>query len=274
MSRKYNYFDDGKSLVENGYYLLMILSIVFVAIQVIIARNSLDHNAQLELTKHTIEQDNRYRIAMEGKAEEFMAAILENPHPVSALRIDSIIMQPGNLEEMTADQLMGMMPYNDSIMANPVELERLAQIQLDLATELEQYAFFILNGFLFEEQAYNDLGNTFIRCTNLCAMPVVYMLSYRNYTLYHINEYRHIRPLYDIWWHRQQMEKCRNRIAICRSILSGDQREMEFLGLVAAAELSLEPDELRNTIRQMEDEIDSFEKVLARKIKHTSVRNM
>ncbi len=81
------------------------------------------------------------------------------------------------------------------------------------------YAFFILNGFLFEEQAYNDLGNSFIRCVNLCAMPVVYMLSYRNYTMYHVNEFRHIRPLYDIWWHRQQIEKCRNRMAICRSII-------------------------------------------------------
>ena len=102
MSKRYNYFDRGKSLVENGYYLLMILSIVFVAIQVIIARNSLDHSAQLELTRHTIEQDNRYRVAIEQKAEE----------------------------------LMGMMPYNDSIMADPVEIERLAQIQLDLAIEL------------------------------------------------------------------------------------------------------------------------------------------
>ncbi len=274
MFKKYNYFDDGKSLVENGYYLLMILSIVFVAIQVIIARNSIDHNAQLELTKHTIEQDNRYRVAIEQKAEEFMTALMEGPYPVSATRIDSIVMQTGNLEEMNADRLIAMMPYNEGVMADPVELERLAQIQLDLATELEQYAFFILNGFLFEEQAYNDLGNTFLRCTNFCAMPVIYMLSYRNYTLYHINEYRHIRPLYDIWWHRQQIERCRNRIAICRSILSGDEREMEFLGLAAAAELSLTPEELHATIRQMETEIAGLEKALASRLKKTSVRNM
>ena len=274
MNKKYNYFDDGKSLVENVYYLLMIISIVFVAIQVIIARNSLDHSAQLELTRHTIEQNNRYRVAIEGKAQEFVTALLENPWPMPVMRIDSIIMQPANLEQMTADQLTGMMPYNDSIMADQSELERFAQIQLDLATELEQYAFFILNGFLFEEQAYNDLGNTFLRCTNLCAMPVIYQLSYRNYTMYHVNEFRHIRPLYDIWWHRQQIEKCRNRMAICRSIIDGDEREMEFLGLAEAAELSLPPDELRSTIREMESELSDLEKALAAKLRQTSVKNI
>ncbi len=274
MSKRYNYFDGGKSLVENVYYLLMTLSIVFVAIQVIVARNSLDHNAQLELTKHTIEQNNRYRVALETKTDEFVAALLESPWPVSLLRIDSIIMQQENLEEMNADRLMELMPYNDSIMADPVEMERLAQTQLDLVTELEQYAFFILSGFLFEKQAYNDLGNTFLRCTNLCAMPVIYMLSYRNLTMYHINEFRHIRPLYDIWWHRQQMEKCRNRISICRSILSGDERETEFLGLAGADELSLTPDELHATIRQMESELADLEKQLAKKLKQTSIKNM
>ena len=81
MNKKYNYFDDGKSLVENGYYLLMILSIVFVAIQVIIARNSLDHSANLELTQHTVEQDNRYRVSIETEAEEFMSALAECRHP-------------------------------------------------------------------------------------------------------------------------------------------------------------------------------------------------
>ncbi len=272
--KKYSYFDDGKSLVENVYYLLMIISIVFVVIQVIIARNSLDHSAQLELTRHTIEQDNRYRVAIEQKAEEFMAALAEGPYPVPVTRIDSIIMQSANLEEMNADQLMSLMPYNEGILADPVELERLAQIQLDLVTELEQYAFFILNGFVFEEQAYNDLGNTFLRCTNLCAMPVIYMLSYRNLTLYHINEFRHIRTLYDIWWHRQQIEKCRNRIAICRAILEGDQREMEFLGLAEAAELSLGPQELHATIGRIESEIKRFEKALASRLKQTSARNM
>ena len=274
MFKKYNYFDDGKSLVENVYYLLMILSIVFVAIQVVIARNSLDHNAQLELTKHTIEQNNRYRVAIEAQAEEFMAALAEGPYPMSLMRIDSIIMQPDNLEQMTADELMGLMPFNDSVKADPVELEKLAQMQIDLVSELEQYAFFVLNGFLFEELAYNDMGNSFIRCFNFCAMPVIYMLSYRNYTRYHINEFRHIRPLYDIWWHRQQIEKCRNRIAICRTILEGDEREMQFLGYTEAGELALSSDELRSTIRQMEREIDSLQRILTAKIKRTSIRNM
>ena len=127
---------------------------------------------------------------------------------------------------------------------------------------------------MFEEQAYNDLGDTFLRCTNLCAMPVIYMLSYRNLTLYNINEFRHIRPLYDIWWHRQQIEKCRNRIAICRAILDGDEREMEFLGLAEAAELSLGLQELRATIGRMEREITDLEKALALRLKQTSVRNM
>ncbi len=74
--KKYNYFDDGKSLVENSYYLLMILSIVFVVIQVVIARDSLDHNANLELTQHTVEQDNHYRETIEAKAEEFINAMI------------------------------------------------------------------------------------------------------------------------------------------------------------------------------------------------------
>ncbi len=99
--KKHNYFDDGKSLVENSYYLLMILSIVFVVIQVVIARDSLDHNANLELTQHTVEQDNHYRVTIEAKAEEFITAMLESPYPLDGLRIDSIIMQQGNLEEMT-----------------------------------------------------------------------------------------------------------------------------------------------------------------------------
>lgn len=274
MKMKYSCFDSGKSLVENVYYLLMIVSIVFVAIQVVIARNSLDHSAQMELTRHTVEQDNRYRVAMEARAEEFMTALKQSPYPVSETRIDSILMQPENLEQMTAEQLIKLMPYNEGIMADAAELEKLAQIQLDLATELEQYAFFILNGFVFERQAYNDLGNTFLRCTNICAMPVIYMLSYRNYTRYHIDEFRHIRPLYDIWWHRQQIEKCRNRIAICRSILSGDEREIEFLGLAGANELSLGPDELNETLGRMEGEIASLEKILASKLRRSAVKNM
>ena len=195
-------------------------------------------------------------------------------HPVSSLRLDSLLMQPENLEQMNADQLLALMPYNDSIMADPVELERFAQMQLDIATELEQYAFFVLSGFVFEEQAYNDLGNSFLRCANLCAMPMIYMLTYRNYTLYHINEFRHIRPLYELWWHRQQVEKCRNRIAICRSILSGDEHETEFLGLAGAAELALSPEELGATIREMETEIGRLGKIIAAKLDATSARNM
>ncbi len=169
---------------------------------------------------------------------------------------------------------MAINPYNGSIMADPVELERLAQIQLDLATELEQYAFFILHGFLFEELAYHDLGNTFMRATNLAAMPVIYMLAYRNYVHYHITESHNVRGLYSIWWLRQQIDIRRNRISICNSILSGDEREMSFLDVAGADELSRTPDELRDYIQLANSEITELKKQLADRLKHSSVRNM
>ncbi len=126
MNKKYNYFDDGKSLVENGYYLLMILSIVFVAIQVIIARNSLDHNANLELTKHTVEQDNHYRVTIEANAEKYVDALQKelcditgrDPYSV-LLSIDSLMMWQGNLEEMTLTEGMTkLLIIPESLMMN------------------------------------------------------------------------------------------------------------------------------------------------------------
>jgi hypothetical protein len=283
MRKKYSYFDDGKSLVENVYYLLMILSIVFVVIQVMIARDSLHHNSQLQLTQHTIEQDNHYRVTIEARAEEYVEALKNELCSVPGsdtiavlLKIDSLIMRQRNLEEMTLQEGMTeLMLIPDSLLAtNPMRFEALFQLQNDLATELEQYAFFVLNGFLFEELAYRDLGNTFIRCTNLAAVPAVYAQSYGYYNLYQVNVNQHIRQLFDIWWHRQQIDKCRNRIDMCRTVLAGDERKMEFLRQGEVAELSLSPDELRGTIRQMESEIKRLEKILASKIKPTAIRNM
>jgi hypothetical protein len=49
---------------------------------------------------------------------------------------------------------------------------------------------------------------------------------------------------------------------------------MEFLRQGRVAELSLSPDELRDTIRRMDTEIASLEKILAAKIKPTAIRNM
>jgi hypothetical protein len=287
MGKKYNYFDDGKSLVENVYYLLMILSIVFVVIQVMIARDSLRHNANLELTQHTIEQDNRYRIAIEAKAEEYVAALQKELCAITSaatgsdslnvlLRIDSLLMRQQNLEEMTLQEGMTelMLIPQDLMATDPMRFEALFQIQNDLATELEQYSFFILNGFLFEELAWRDLGNTFLRCVNLAAVPAVYAQSYAYYNLYQITVNQHIRRLYDIWWHRQQVEKCRNRIEMCRTVLAGDEREMEFLRQGNVAELSLAPDELHDTIRRMNSEIARLEKLIAEKISLTAIRNM
>jgi hypothetical protein len=283
MNRKYSYFDQGKSLVENVYYLLMILSIVFVVIQVIIARDSLRHNSELQLTQHTIEQDNHYRVAIEARAEEYIEAMKNELCAVPGsdtlavlLRIDSLLMRQKNLEEMTLHEGMTeLLLIPDTLAAaNPMRFEALFQLQNDRATELEQYAFFVLNGFLFEELAYRDLGNTFLRCTNLAAVPAVYAQSYGYYNLYQINVNQHIRQLFDIWWHRQQIDKCRNRIEMCRTVLAGDERRMEFLRQGGVAELSLTPDELRDTIRRMECEITRLEKILAEKIRPTAIRNM
>jgi hypothetical protein len=282
MNKMSRFFDPAKSPVENIYYLLMILSIVFIAIQVIIARDSLSHSAQLELTQHTVEQDNRYRVAMETEAEEYVAELQQKLCAITGLdtlsvllRIDSLIMQQDNLEEMAFEQLNGFLPIPDSLLiANPVEYEHLFQSQIDIATELEQYAFFVLNGFLFEELAYRDLGNTFLRCANLAAVPAIYMQSYAHYNLYQVTVNQHVRQLYDIWWHRQKIEKCGNRIDICRIVLAGDERKMEFLRQGSVAELSLPPDELRSTIRRMEAEIASLEKEIAVMLRRTSVRNM
>ncbi len=92
-----------------------------------------------------------------------MAALQESPYPVDMFRLDSVIMQQGNLEEMTPEEgLAAVMLFSDSLMTDG---------GVDLATELEPYAFFVLNGFLFEELAYRDPGNSFLRCTNLAAIP-------------------------------------------------------------------------------------------------------
>ncbi|MDR2894934.1 MAG: hypothetical protein LBU97_05680 [Alistipes sp.] len=267
-------FDAGKSPVENAYYLLMILSVAFIVIQVIVARDSLRHNSQLQLTQHTIEQDNRYRVAIEAKVEEFADAMMNGPYPTDPLRLNEIMMQPDNLEEMTRTELEKILPFDSLLLADMVELDKVFQIQNDLATELEQYAFFVLNGFLFEELAYRDLGSAFLRCANLAAVPAIYVMSYAHYNHYQITINQHVRQLYDIWWHREQIDKCNNRIAICRSILSDDQHEIEFLRAGEIAELSLTPDELRATIGQMETKLVELEKILAGKLSRTSVRNM
>jgi biopolymer transport protein ExbB/TolQ len=278
-----NYFDRSKSLVENAYYLLMVVSIVFVVIQVVIARNSLDHSANLQLTQHTIEQDTRYRIAIEAQAESYitelrnaLCATTGQDTLTVLLRIDSLIMRQKNLEEMTLREGMTeLMLLPESLMAtDPMRFEALFQLQNDLATELEQYAFFVLNGFLFEELAYRDLGNTFLRCVNLAAVPAIYAQSYTYYNLYRITVNQHIRQLYDIWWHRQQIDKCHNRIDMCRTVLDGDERRMEFLRQGNVAELSLTPDQLHATIRAMETEITRLERELATRLRATSVRNL
>jgi hypothetical protein len=166
------------------------------------------------------------------------------------------------------------MLFPDSLLADPVELERVFQIQNDVATELDQYSFFVLNGFLFEELAYRDMGYNFIRGVTLGAVPAIYAQSYALYNLYQINVYRHVRQHYDIWWHRERIDKCRNTIDICRIVLAGDERKMGFLRQGEVAELSLPPDELHATIRRMETEIAALEKELAARLKRTAIRNM
>jgi hypothetical protein len=273
--KKNNYFDQSKSLVENAYYLLMVVSIVFVVIQLMIARDSMRNSANLELTQHTIEQNNHYRITIEGKIEEFIAALRTSPYPVDQARLEKVAMYPANLEEMTLSEGMtDLLLFSDELIADSVEMERVYHIQNKLATELDQYAFFILNGFLFEELAYRDMGYNFIRGVNFGAVPSIYAQSYGLYNLYQVNIYRHVRQLYDIWWHREQIDKRRNRIDMCRIVLAGDERKMEFLRQGQVAELSFTPEELHATIRQMETEIATLETALASRIAPTSIRNL
>ncbi|MDR2913199.1 MAG: hypothetical protein LBV38_07965 [Alistipes sp.] len=268
-------FDSSKSPVENAYYLLMILSVAFIVIQVIVARNSLDHSANMELTRHTVEQDNRYRVAITEKFDEFTDEILRAAYPVSMERIQEVTMWPDNLEEMTIEQAIGLNILPDSLgLTDPKEYLRLLQLQIELASELEQYAFFILNGFLFEELAYRDLGNVFLRSVNLCAVPAIYQMSYAHYNMYQITVNRYVRQLYDIWWHREQIDKRVNRIEICRSVLAGDERELGFLRQGPLEELSLGPYELNERIREAEAEIVALEKALDARLENTSVRNL
>lgn len=274
MNNKYSYFDSGKSLVENVYYLLMIVSIVFIVIQVVIASDSLKHSAHMELTRHTVEQNNLYRVALVEKTDEFSLALMECSHPVSMTRIYEVMMQPDNLEEMSLEQLKGLAVLSDSLVLDSEEGLRLVRFQNDLVNELDQYASFILNGFMFEKLSYESMGNLFLSSTALCAVPSLYMVSYHYYNLHQITVNRSVRQLYDIWWHREQIDKRRNRIEICKTILSDDKREIEFLSQGGLAELSLSPDELRSTIRLMESELADLEKRLAAKIKDTAIKNI
>ncbi|MDR2890031.1 MAG: hypothetical protein LBV18_00205 [Alistipes sp.] len=295
------YFDDNKSVVENLYYLLTVVSIVFIAVQVIIARDSLRRSAEAELISHTVEQSNNVKAALTSATDNFTYALKDGDF-CTFEQYQNVTLQTRHLATLDPKELaeLELIDYTKLIdedgaldIAHIVFTSRIA-----LLNEIDHLAFMVLNGLVSEELMYDNFGYGFLVASNMCA-TLLYSPQFMTYGVAN-PQLGSTRTLYDIWWLRDVIQKKEFIVNAYRAMLEGELPpyldETEFRGLYSPDEsyrlVSLEggkgkngggdggevgevgENAIRAEIKRIESEQKVHRKEFELKLKRTSVRNV
>ena len=306
------YFDNDKSLIENAYYFCMVVSILFILVQVFIARNSLENSSKSDLTRHTIEQLRHYEASVGRLRAEYQELLLLGGHCTANRFYRDVAMEARNVGELNAEELSKLELIDYRLIPNAVNSYMLLSLnepvivaRSNFVLELDNMAATILEGLVDEQLFFRRYGNFFLQGINTCATLVYHTDAISYNPFYGEPQGESARILYDIWWHRRMIEQKEFIIAGYRDMLSGNANVQElarheFVGLYAegniyvarkndhSGELSDLTDhrpntnykfavnaskkDIKNGIEALESEIREHKRAIDRRLRGTAVR--